>query len=259
MTPNGLSAGLSFTDTVNRQTNIHDGDPLAVVLAHVGRAGWGIGEFEMNRHRLKGLLGGGLAVLLLTITPSSVGAWTQEANKYPSSPQSCDNTPTNVCVRWPKTSNNLSVTVLVLFDTSLSGANLDLAADGRNVVIPDWNGIAARNPHLASCSCQNEGIFVQRVALAPGTYSNFGGTQTNAVPALFTSGDIKMSTLVTWNHSLSCPDATHCDDRAAMSHEMGHAEGLGHTGFTQSVMGGLFYNPQTNDRQGIVAIYGAYP
>jgi hypothetical protein len=68
-------------------------------------------------------------------------------------------------------------------------------------------------------------------------------------------------TTVTWNHSFTYGTNV-ADSRKVSMHEMGHVEALGHTGINPAVMrqGALSYwQPQYNDRIGIVAIYGAYP
>ncbi len=65
---------------------------------------------------------------------------------------------------------------------------------------------------------------------------------------------------VTWNHSLTYNTFV-ADSRKVTTHEMGHVEALGHTGFTAVMHTGAesFYKPQSNDIDGIQAIYGAYP
>ena len=95
------------------------------------------------------------------------------------------------------------------------------------------NGIPARNPHLVTCNCQYFDIFVEKVTMPFGQYGSSGMPHTNAIPSLFTAGDTKIAAGIVWNHALTCADATHCDDRAVLSHEFGHEEGLGHTGFLE--------------------------
>lgn len=207
------------------------------------------------------MMASGIALLLLMGFAAPALAYTQEGNAYPNAPQTCNDSLGQMkyyCVRWPKTSSNLSVTVYVLLDSSLGGEEYDLAADIRNTIVPAWNGIAARNPHLVTCICPNYDILVQKIALPAGRYGESGMPHTTSLPSLFTSGVTNVATGITWNHSLTCA-GTNCDDRAVLSHEFGHEEGLGHTGITQSVMGGVHYNPQANDKAGIVSIYGAYP
>lgn len=202
-----------------------------------------------------------LAILAALAPAPPVLAWTQSANHWPENPQSCDNSSGNICVRWPKTSSNLSVTVYVLLDYSLDAANVDLKADTRSVVLA-WNDIAARNPHLVTCTgCGSYyDIYVLRVALPPGTHSTFAGEQCCGSTTdwrgrdYYTSGVIKVASATIWNHNLTC-DYSHCDSRAAISHEMGHAEGLGHTSYT-SVMGPrVQWVPMSNDVSGIVTIW----
>jgi hypothetical protein len=77
---------------------------------------------------------------------------------------------------------------------------------------------------------------------------------------MVTGALLVFSTSVTWNHTLTY-DTYIADSRKVATHELGHVEALGHTGFTAIMHQGAepFYTPQTNDIQGLKAIYGAYP
>jgi hypothetical protein len=77
---------------------------------------------------------------------------------------------------------------------------------------------------------------------------------------------LKFNRNIVWNRSLNfnCTSTVcNADSRKVANHEFGHMEGLGHeSSSVTSVMrqGALtFYQVQTDDRNGIIAIYGAYP
>lgn len=71
---------------------------------------------------------------------------------------------------------------------------------------------------------------------------------------------IVFNPLVTWNKTFTY-DTYVADARKVATHEMGHAEGLGHSGQTAVMKQGAMslFNPQTDDENGIIKIYGAYP
>lgn len=87
------------------------------------------------------------------------------------------------------------------------------------------------------------------------------GNRTAGAPAFFTYVKLKMNDEVQWNNSYVI-GGLQADSRTVLSHEMGHGQGLGHTNIDAALMktgGRPFWKPQSNDRAGIVAIYGAYP
>jgi hypothetical protein len=206
-----------------------------------------------------------LAVAGLTAQP--LLAWSQLYNAYPNDPQSCTD-PGGYCVRWAKTSGNLSTTHYVYLSANLASGNLDLRPDIRNA-IGYWNGAPARNPYLVeTTSLSQSDIDVYR-----GDSDSYCGQlntwactaiyadTANGSHILYYAGQI-YSDQVTWNHSLTySPGYFVADSRKVTTHEMGHVEALGHTSFTAVMHTGAesFYRPQTNDIQGIQAIYGAYP
>jgi hypothetical protein len=144
----------------------------------------------------------------------------------------------------------------VNFDTILSNS------------MAEWNASPARNPYL------DPGGFSS--AITVGTFSpedacTYGSTIVGAYlssPYHIYSASIKINTHIQWNttHTWDSDEAKawNCkgDARKVMTHELGHAQGLGHTGISPAVMRSLsttYWKPQPNDVQGLQHIYGAYP
>lgn len=85
--------------------------------------------------------------LTLVLTSVAVG-WTQLRNNYPGSPVSCTDVNPWYCIEWPKTANNLSITVEVYFASSV---DLITAVPLRTYLrngMAEWNVMPARNPYL---------------------------------------------------------------------------------------------------------------
>ncbi len=204
------------------------------------------------------------AIALLAVSAAPVLAWTQLINNYPNTPQTCNGQPPNVCVRWPKTANNLSITVWVYLDPSLANANLNLKPDLRDAM-ERWNDQPARNPFLEETSTSPfSDVWVLRGA----TNSFCGGVKwactqltINSSTDRIVEADMRFNQSVTWNHSLYY-QTYEADSRKVSTHEFGHVHGLGHTGFANAVMiegQASFFGVKPNDLDGLQAIYGAYP
>jgi hypothetical protein len=135
----------------------------------------------------------------------------------------------------------------------------------------EWNGIAARNPHLQETNTTtNDEIYVEASGSLPvGVYGrstwSWNGSTTKLIRC-----DTVFSTAIGWNRSLDFGTTVvngetiyKADARKVANHEMGHCEALGHTGVSSNAImkqGGLsYYHVQANDKSGIIAIYGAYP
>lgn len=83
------------------------------------------------------------------------------------------------------------------------------------------------------------------------------------------NSEVHLNSTISWNDSLAfgvinTSDGPICraDARKVMTHEIGHAQGLGHTGVDPAVMrqgGTTYWRPQPNDKDGLQAIYGAAP
>lgn len=206
---------------------------------------------------------------MLVAVPGLVSAWSQEVNNYPSAPVSCDGSATWPCIEWP-TSGGLSVNVDVYLDSSLTIiSTVDFKTDVRNT-FSQWNGIAARNPHLQeTTSTSNDEEFVHAGQLALTTYGSTSTTYHSTSPYRIISCDTVFNTYISWNHSMdyssfqlpSGETRYRADSRKVATHELGHCEGLGHTGFAAIMKQGAvsFVTVQSNDIAGIIAVYGAYP
>lgn len=199
---------------------------------------------------------------------SGAFAWTQLSNAYPNSPTTCTGTPTWPCIRWPKTPSNLSVNVDVYLASSLV-QNIDLRTDVRNS-ISEYDAVAARNPHLQEITTLTEDVYVGSYGLADGVYAATTVYWQASSPYRITYVNMIFSSAMVWNRSLdfhvSNPEPGtylyYADARKVANHEMGHAEGLGHTGVSPAIMRTgptTYYHLQTDDKNGVIAVYGSYP
>lgn len=138
---------------------------------------------------------------------------------------------------------------------SLESGNLNLKTDVRNGM-GYWNNQPARNPfHYESTTGTK--VNVHRTTTSGSdvwaeayTYSNSSNVVTSAM--------IGFNPLVTWNRSYTY-DTYKADARKVATHEIGHTQALGHTGFTAVMQQRplSLHTPQTNDTHGLQAIYGA--
>jgi Matrixin len=216
-----------------------------------------------RQHWLRGPLACGGALALVMLFPSVTGAWSQLNNSYPNSPQSCTD-PGGYCISWPKTANNMSVTLLYYLDPSLNLGYLDLTP----YVGPEagyWNNTPARNPILTKT-----GYYYSAVV-----FIEVGDIRTNCGMVVFactwndSSGHtiynsrIYLNNQTVWNVT-GYITPTNADARCIIGHELGHVQALGHSGIA-GIMNSAYqyshviYKPLTNDIAGLQAIYGAYP
>jgi hypothetical protein len=185
--------------------------------------------------------------------------WTQLNNNYPGSPVSCTNVDPWWCWRWPK-NGSLSATVDIYLDSSLANANIDLRSDVRKG-INQWHLVCAANPILNEVST-NVGTPIQEYRGSlddPSAWAETLVSAQSASPHRIVSALTRFNYLVTWNRSLTF-DATHADARKVATHELGHAEGLGHTGHSPAVMrqgATTYWKVQTDDVLGMQAAYGS--
>lgn len=196
----------------------------------------------------------GLALALAAATP--VFAWTQLFNNYPGNPTSCDNSPGYPCLAWPKVGSKSS-TVHVYLDPSLTQANLNLDTDVNNSIY-QWHIICAANPILLVGSPVIAQYLISRgTTQDPTSWAETSVVALNSAPHVIVESDTTFNSLVTWDHSFNY-DVYLADSRKVATHELGHGEGLGHTGYTAIMHQGAesFWVPQTNDIQGMQHVYG---
>jgi hypothetical protein len=152
----------------------------------------------------------------------------------------------------------------------LHDEEVDMFTDAYNAQFT-YNDIAARNPHLVQTTDSSIDDYTVTTVNDPGLLAfNDLGITTNTIqgasPYHILHSVTKFNRNIIWNRTLnySCSGTVcHGDARKVTNHEFGHMEGLDHEASpTVAVMrqGALsFYAVQTDDRNGIIAIYGAYP
>lgn len=128
-------------------------------------------------------------------------AWTQLNNNYPDDPVSCDNSAEYRCIRWPKTSNNLSINVDVYPHPSLdseTSVNFDSILEGS---VSEWNGAPARNPHY-QLGGSGAPVWVGYGPILPETVYGVTLTYYQATsPYRIVGADVTMSSYIEWNTS----------------------------------------------------------
>ncbi len=216
-----------------------------------------------------------LAVVSLTVFAPGASAFNQmyPPDGNPNTVGSCTGSGVSPCIRWAKTADNLSITVDVYLDSNLTSQEVNLKTIA-NFVISSYNGISARNPHLATTtSLQNEDMYVQAVNLS--NPLKYGGTTYSLNSSdRIVYASVKLNTQVEWNtdynyacRSIPAAPNTVCkaDAYKVMHHEFGHAEGLAHEAasvtaiMVQSEPDAQFHTLRADDKNGIIHIYGAWP
>jgi predicted Zn-dependent protease len=186
-------------------------------------------------------------------------------------PQPCLDTVDDPCIEWPKTANNLSVTVDVYMSYLLSQEEVDFKPIVGNSM-SKWNQIAARNPYLQeTTSTSNEEVWVTTDLLNHGvyaqtTYGPFVGAEYHIQSAVV---EFNQRTIfnTSYNYYYDPVDniPTNADARKVATHELGHVEGMGHVGHNEPYVAVMKQGdvnqwwPAVDDVNGIIAIYGAYP
>lgn len=209
-----------------------------------------------------GFAGATLAALMLALP---VSAWTQLRNNWPDSPVSCDGSASYPCIRWPKTTQNLSIHVDVYpdpdFDIFSEVDMFSILTGSRQ----EWNGAPARNPFYDQGGVASEvSVYPEGLPFAVAgrttVYANAGSSYK------IWRADVRMSSNVLFNTSFDwgCGDYCIADARSVMTHELGHSQALGHTSVSanaimKTMVNFPYWKPQNNDGAGLQAIYGAYP
>lgn len=198
------------------------------------------------------------SVLAAVAATQSVGAWTQLYNNYPNDPVSCNNVGSWQCIEWPLAPNGFSSTVYVYLSSTLTQANLNLQTDIRNSE-PLWDAAPARNPFLRNVSSPDQATAVLSRGTTVFSSSWAETTQTiagNGHTIIFAG--VVYNKNVTWNRNFQYGPLV-ADSRKVSTHELGHVEALGHTGFNTPMKQGAvnLWQPQQDDYDGLVAIYGA--
>lgn len=213
-----------------------------------------------------------VALEVLGAVPAA--AWTQLRNRFPDAPMSCTGVPPTECIRWKKTSAGTSITVQVFLESSLDNVtSVNMKAIARNSMA-EWNGVPAFNPFFREWTDPSNvwEVTVDMARLSDEGQCYFGITDTHwrdDSPYRIYNSEVHLNSTISWNDSLAfgvinTSDGPICraDARKVMTHEIGHAQGLGHTGVDPAVMrqgGTTYWRPQPNDKDGLQAIYGAAP
>jgi hypothetical protein len=201
------------------------------------------------------------AIVLTLVLAGRVAAWSQIYNAYPFNPLSCTD-PGGYCMEWPTTSGGLSVNVDEYLYSSLALANIPLGPDVL-ATFPQWNNIAARNPYLrqtTNLSAAEVQVWLG-TTIDPASWAETTPSPYCCTSHVYASATIVFRSSVTWNHTYTYSGNV-ADSRKVADHEMGHVEALGHTSFATALMHtgpASFWTVQSNDRSGIIAVYGAYP
>jgi hypothetical protein len=182
---------------------------------------------------------------------------------------SCTGSGSTPCYHWAKTAANQSINVDVYLEVSLAGQEVDLRAESL-ATMSAYNGIAARNPNLQqTTSNSNEEIYVSAANL--NNPRVLGGTSfTVSSTGLITYATIRFNTQIEWdvNYDYACRfvsggnEVCKGDAAKVLRHEFGHSQGLAHIGTAVGIMiqgdpGPDYHSLQTDDKNGIIHIYGA--
>jgi hypothetical protein len=230
----------------------------------------------MTRHIITWRFRWGALLIALTLAsaiPASTTAWNQEIPPGGvNAIGDCQGTNASPCIRWRKNGSQ-SIVIQAFLDASLDLGYIDLATDAQDA-INAFNGIEALNPLIQVTNDQAIDEITVEV-FDYNDYQVFGGTTYSPWPFSSTTNRINhakitFNTEIVWRRQTGgwCDNdgahICHADARKVANHELGHAEGLAHEdGFlvtavmVQGFVGWFALKP--DDRDGIIAIYGAAP
>lgn len=220
------------------------------------------------------------AVIVVVLTMASSGrafAWTHLLNNYNNNPNdfTCGYNSSVPCLYWPEP-NHVSSNQYGLINSSLSSlgpAHYDMSTAVANS-FGYWNSVTgAFNPFVYKCAtptgCINTMNFGSATLTDPFTYAvtdvgDYGPVQfvSGQYYAIMNWTGTTFNNTVTFNSTLTYSDPgvlpVVADGRKVATHEVGHAECLGHTARTDAVMKQgkvLFYQPNTDDINAMRSIY----
>ncbi len=217
-------------------------------------------------------------------------AWTHEINNYDNNHNDylCGGSSSRPCLYWAQ-GYHQSISIYAYIDSTLYTQGYDFRPSLKGA-FSSYNSVNAWNPYFYDCYSYGSGgcgtAYYQGFTLPAcvlgetyiGDYGTVKYSQSlnqyyatwNSVTVSIQEGiDQNGHPLITWNTNLTfnCDPKTGkgtADSRTAVAHETGHAQALGHTGYTNALMHGTptcsCYTPQSNDISGLQAIYpGYYP
>lgn len=217
----------------------------------------------------------GLTVLFLPVLASPALAWSQLLNDFDiGGNANCGWAQNKPCLYWNEPAYT-SITNYAYLDPSLNQGSYDFTGPV-NAAFSDFNNAPAYNPYTYSCGSPGCGSMTYNSGylgclVYGGTFPSHGASQYSSRLggwyAFFSSPVITFNNgwMASWNSSLTWSNNScsfQADGRKVATHETGHAQGLGHTSYTAVMHQGPenFYTLQTNDCQGLQAIYpGALP
>jgi hypothetical protein len=223
-----------------------------------------------------------IAILLLALSLLMVDqafAWTQEINEFDNGGLAkCGTSQYEPCLAWAQ-GHNQSITVKVYVDPSMYTQGFDFRPE-INAAISNFNGAPAFNPYYSACYTSGCGAVSYTYGPTPACAGGITDVSNYGTPFQATIGGttdwyaafnsvpitIEHDSYVTWNtnmqFSFNCGTGTSTYDAyVVVAHEMGHSQGLGHTGFSPTLMMSgqtCCRTLQTNDIQGLQHIYPGY-
>lgn len=220
-----------------------------------------------------------ILLLALSLVSGRVFAWTQEVNEFDyGGTAACGSSYYEPCLAWAQ-GYHQSITVKVYVDQSMYTQGFDFRPE-INAAISNFNSAPAWNPFYSACYTSGCGAVSYTYGPTPACAGGITDISQYGTPfqatingvsywyAAFNSVPITIEhdNLVRWNTNMqfnfNCsPGAATYDAYVVIAHEMGHSEGLGHTGFSPTLMMSgetCCRTLQSNDKGGLYHIYPGY-